>query len=280
MELRGKCVESTVMAVVISLAAVLFVGLLGFWYVQYRNKKQDELWQISVDELQFDDPVEVIGQGSFGVVLLGRYRGTTVALKRAIKVPKAGSKHKRSGRSGRSGSQGSRTRGSSNMDSVGMSSGGVSSNDSEDPERGEVEHDDGSSQGTSGLGSSRQSSGFHNNSGLANRSSTRGINNSRSLGFLAQDFGPRSKWAWLFPWMKRDDYHSRFKDAILGSNGASSQTTTTWHAYFCPWFNAQVRAEEEFISEMRVLSRLRHPCITTVLGAVISRSHDPMLVSK
>lgn len=40
----------------------------------------------------------------------------------------------------------------------------------------------------------------------------------------------------------------------------------TWHAMLCPWFNAQVRAQEEFMMEMRVLSRLRHPCVTTVLG--------------
>ncbi len=32
------------------------------------------------------------------------------------------------------------------------------------------------------------------------------------------------------------------------------------------------------MNEMRVLSRLRHPCITTVMGAVISSIHEPMLV--
>lgn len=100
-----------------------------------------------------------------------------------------------------------------------------------------------------------------------------------SLGFLAQDFGPRSKWAWMFPWSKKDSYHYRFKEAILGSSNGSSMGKT-WHAVVCPWFSAQVRAEEAFMQEMRVLSRLRHPCITTVLGAVISRAHDPMLVSK
>ena len=33
-----------------------------------------------------------------------------------------------------------------------------------------------------------------------------------------------------------------------------------------------------FKDEMRLLSRLRHPCITTVMGAVISHHSDPMLV--
>jgi hypothetical protein len=36
--------------------------------------------------------------------------------------------------------------------------------------------------------------------------------------------------------------------------------------------------KEEFIVEMRQLSKLRHPCITTVMGAVIDRGEEPMLV--
>ena len=32
--------------------------------------KSDEIWSVHVEELHLDDPVEVIGQGSFGVVLL------------------------------------------------------------------------------------------------------------------------------------------------------------------------------------------------------------------
>ena len=110
-----------------------------------------------------------------------------------------------------------------------------------------------------------------------NASRSGGSRNPHSLGFLAEDFGRPSQWAWLFPWMKKDNYNNRFKEAILGSSNHSA-TTKTWHATLCPWFNAAVKAEEEFIQEMRTLSRLRHPCITTVLGAVTSRNHDPMLV--
>lgn len=38
----------------------------------------------------------------------------------------------------------------------------------------------------------------------------------------------------------------------------------------------QVKAD--FICEMRCLAKLRHPCITTVMGAVVSRFEEPMLV--
>lgn len=42
-------------------------------------------------------------------------------------------------------------------------------------------------------------------------------------------------------------------------------------------FDKHSRRVSEFVNEMRMLSRLRHPCITTVMGAVISTGFDPML---
>lgn len=38
------------------------------------------------------------------------------------------------------------------------------------------------------------------------------------------------------------------------------------------------KLKSDFIIEMRQLSKLRHPCITTVMGAVIDRGEEPMLV--
>lgn len=38
------------------------------------------------------------------------------------------------------------------------------------------------------------------------------------------------------------------------------------------------KLKEEFIKEMRQISKLRHPCITTVMGAVISPTEEPQLV--
>ena len=39
------------------------------------------------------------------------------------------------------------------------------------------------------------------------------------------------------------------------------------------------RLRQDFIEEMRTLSKLRHPCITTVMGAVVDKSSEPMMVS-
>lgn len=38
------------------------------------------------------------------------------------------------------------------------------------------------------------------------------------------------------------------------------------------------KLKADFITEMRHLSKLRHPCVTTVMGAVISKKEEPMLV--
>lgn len=38
------------------------------------------------------------------------------------------------------------------------------------------------------------------------------------------------------------------------------------------------KLKNDFVHEMRLLSKLRHPCITTVMGAVISRWEEPLLV--
>ena len=51
MNIYGKCVESTVMAIVISMAAVCFVTIIGAYYIRYRNHKNDQVWLVNVDEV-------------------------------------------------------------------------------------------------------------------------------------------------------------------------------------------------------------------------------------
>ena len=109
-----NCVSSAVFAATASIGAFLVVCVVAVFAMRYYNRKHDEMWQIDLDELHFDDPVEVIGQGSFGVVLLAEYRGTNVAIKRALKSKtKNGSK-----RGSRRGSQ-------SKMKNIGTDSGSV-----------------------------------------------------------------------------------------------------------------------------------------------------------
>ena len=80
-------------------------------------------------------------------------------------------------------------------------------------------------------------------------------------------------------WTKPSGSMSQQKlhDAVLGESYAASFSSTSLQA-LCPWFTKASRRREEFKAEMRVLSRLRHPCITTVMGAVVTANRDPVMV--
>lgn len=69
-DIGGKCVEMSVFAIAGSLLGVLVIGILTVMVMQYKIEKNDELWKVHAEELHMDDPVEIVGQGSFGVVLL------------------------------------------------------------------------------------------------------------------------------------------------------------------------------------------------------------------
>jgi serine/threonine protein kinase len=93
-DLGNWCMPTDTMAIIISAVSLVVVFLFASLLLRHRRKKNDEVWHVNEEELQFGHPVEVIGQGSFGVVLLAHYRGTKVAIKRVI------STNDRRGRSG------------------------------------------------------------------------------------------------------------------------------------------------------------------------------------
>lgn len=67
------------------LVPVAFFGAIAWSvHVQRLVVRADQLWQIDGKEIRFRKPPEVLGKGSFGLVLQGTYRGTKVAVKRAV----------------------------------------------------------------------------------------------------------------------------------------------------------------------------------------------------
>ena len=272
-DMGGKCVSATIIAVVFSLVFLVAAFIAGYFYLRYKNHKNDQVWMVGVEELHFDDPVEVIGQGSFGVVLLAEYRGTKVAIKRAIKT------------GGKRGSTAGRSRGGSKGGSKGGSNKFTrSTTKKRDGEHGgskggsSMDHDERSHDSCEETDPHGDPERAENPGTTSYKGSIASGSKSCSVDWMADDLrGGHNKWDWLTPWKKRDDYQSRFRDTVLGENSSDTRRRSLG-AMICPWFNAQARQEEEFMSEMRVLSRLRHPCITTVMGAVVSHTHDPMLV--
>lgn len=61
--------------------------ILGILYLIRRDSKRranDTAWHVKSSELKFDEPPQVLGTGTFGVVVMATYRGTQVAVKRVL----------------------------------------------------------------------------------------------------------------------------------------------------------------------------------------------------
>jgi predicted Ser/Thr protein kinase len=165
LEINGRCISFAVFLPLLLAPVFLLIVLMVHFYVEYKRKQADSVWLIKTKELIFAEPTPVIGKGSFGVVLLGEYRGTAVAVKRAI------------------------------------------------------------------------------------------------------SFCPSHHFATI---------PSNMSDS-MSSFGGGTMTKTKVYGVRCFQSN-QSRRKAEFVREMRLLSKLRHPCITTVMGAVLSKYDEPTLV--
>lgn len=166
------------------------------------------------EEIKFSDPPEILGRGTFGMVLLGEYRGTQVAVKRVIPPQ---DDEKKGGRNSTLWTK------STAGDGIAKIFNHVRDSGDAPPETNPSTNNDSESAGNvSWAGLSMSVNGITSGmvSGVAPR-----INKGNR-----QKRGPTLK---------------------------------------------QLRAE--FMQEMRYLSKLRHPCVTTVMGATIDKG-DPMLI--
>eukprot|EP00980_Cylindrotheca_fusiformis_P012392 scaffold3043_cov121-Cylindrotheca_fusiformis.AAC.8 len=237
--LFGECISKMLFIGVVTILCAVILLQIAIVYQRYRRRKQDEIWQVNTEELHFSHPVEVIGQGGFGLVLLAEYRGTKVAIKRVLPLlDKA--KGKRSGSA-------------------------VSLSRKDDEEKSNQEWDEeiarGVESGSIGVGATTKSS------------SESDIN----LGFIdSLSFGVRRKGLkrWI-PFLRHNEAMAQSLSILGTVSGGSSTSRGLLAAFSCCDENS--RRREEFKEEMRLLSRLRHPCITTVMGAVMN-GYEPMMV--
>eukprot|EP00980_Cylindrotheca_fusiformis_P007440 scaffold1534_cov108-Cylindrotheca_fusiformis.AAC.1 len=95
--LLGECISRNLLIGVLTAICACILLLIAIFYQRHRRRKQDEMWQVNTEELNFSHPVEVIGQGGFGLVLLAEYRGTKVAIKRVLPLLDKANRGKRSG---------------------------------------------------------------------------------------------------------------------------------------------------------------------------------------
>lgn len=278
LEMLGGCVNSTIFFVCMALLVGLIALAAGLRYIAHKREKSDQVWHIQEEELSFDEPPEVIGQGGFGEVLLAEYRGTKVAIKRVFPLPKRGRRGSRSGSRDADSRDASRDL-SRDAASRGASKEGMrvqiqemaaetecsdttpTPSSEKDPENPKALEDKMMLTGTIG--------------GTA--SGVSGVSLNAVLDRIKNRSSRRSKWWHPTNWFQKEEQYGH-RNILASSSGSSSIQKTTMASLFCPCLSKQARQKEEFVAEMRLLSRLRHPNITTIMGAVISPFQEPVLV--
>ena len=202
------------MVIGLPVAALVLLGILIFLFYEHKRKENDSVWKVGRDELKFSDPPEVIGRGTFGLVLLAEYRGTQVAVKRVI--PKRDGKTKK-------------------IDDLAGTMDDISDTRS-------------TRSGTEPSSNIGMRSGTGMKSGVGFKSGT-----ASSMG-TKSSIGTKSGWLGMTS-------SALVTQLGLGSMVQRKNEATSWN-----------KMKQEFMEEMRYLSKLRHPCVTTVMGKQFLRS--------
>ncbi|KAG7373606.1 signal transduction histidine kinase [Nitzschia inconspicua] len=229
----NTCVPYSTLLPAILVPLFVIFAVMVHLYVNFRRKQADAVWSVDPKELQFLEPCQVVGRGTFGYVVLAEYRGTKVAVKKVL-PPKKWSDNKKTKRKRRSTYQ-------SDDAAIRCDTVVVAANNLELP----VDTEDPPStpeRPNPCLQTLRPNiPGFPSLEGTFAKS---GENDTFT------NYGLKSLASRLNSW----------------SNSTSAFKTT------------HEQLKRDFVREMRHLSKLRHPCITTVMGAVVSSKAEPMLV--
>lgn len=225
-----------VIVVVICLAVLVALALGVFAYFERKRKLNDAVWKVKKSELIFDEPPEILGRGTFGLVLKATYRGTDVAVKRVI-PPKDKCK-----------------RGSA----------------SRNQETGPIVDGMAAESRNMDVSASERVGGLLSGERRAFGSVLNPMDSSeRVSGGLRSSFDGRMS---ATANMQQGSITTTGRESMTGRESVAKKS-------LLQSFNANHnKLRKEFVQEMRQLSKLRHPCITTVVGAVIDKKSEPMLV--
>ncbi|KAG7340885.1 multi-sensor hybrid histidine kinase [Nitzschia inconspicua] len=229
----NACVPySTLMPAILVPLFVIFAVMVHL-YVESRRKQADAVWSVDPKELQFLEPCQVVGRGTFGYVVLAEYRGTKVAVKKVLPPKKWSENKKKTKRKRRLTYQSDAA--------VRCDSLVVADNNLESPADAE------------------------------NPPSTPERPNP-----CLQTLRPNIPG---FPSLEGTFAESRENDPSTNYGLKSlASRLNSWSNSMSAFKTTHEQLKRDFIREMRHLSKLRHPCITTVMGAVVSPKAEPMLV--
>eukprot|EP00985_Skeletonema_marinoi_P004688 scaffold2027_cov148-Skeletonema_marinoi.AAC.17 len=241
-------------AIVAIVLAVVLVAVISVGMLLRKRRKQNEIsWEINPADLKFDEPPVVIGRGTFGLVLLAEYRGTTVAVKRVL-PPRSVAQGQRHGSSsgGKQRRVGSLDDDSNKFDlESGLSSG---EGQSKSRRKGKVAF------------SNDAANNIHE--GIEWLENKNGDNTNKNVSNNSVDFNPGVLSGTSVSGTMSGGSTTATKrrvNKILTSIGIGKED------------DGYEKLKRQFINEMRLLSTLRHPNICTVMGNVTLGS-EPMLI--
>jgi hypothetical protein len=248
--------SSSTTILVAVLVPVLFVVLavtFAWIYTERKRRHADAVWKIDKAELKFYDPPDIAGRGTFGLVVKAEYRGTIVAVKRVIPPKEKGFR-------------------GSFLDSY---------PEPEELESGEWKKEASTAGSTTGSIETSGTGKYPDKE--KRRNSLDAIFDDKELesGFISTDLEggqENKKYTTVRKSSKTHSVLSSVDSAVVVNTGMMSGSSqlrsgsteppskANWKGWF--GYNATAKSYEQlkqdFIVEMRILSKLRHPCITTV----------------
>ena len=219
-EISGICFQLFTLLISSLLILLVLFFLSTYWYLKKQRERADWVWRINISDLIIDENPVILGRGSFGLVIRAEYRGTPVAVKRAI-PPKSNQ---------------ARLSLPSLLNNIQDVFSNVNQNSFSSMPEGSIVF------------------------GESSQTSLRKISTNIRTAIL------NSQGAFV---------PSRTLSTTLNTIIQSSASNVSQR-----YVNNRHQRDlkNDFIREIRLLSKLRHPCITTVMGAVIDSGEEPLLV--
>ena len=300
-EIGGSCISYGVIIPLTMLPVFVVAFLFVHAYVERKRKQGDSVWTVDSSDLIYGDPPEVAGRGTFGLVLIATYRGTTVAVKRVIPPKKTlngissirsstSMKNRRASDDTNNDTNNNTRRQSSMLESIKERKSSIFSSDDNSATKDKFDFDnkidelDDNDNGTQyeGLktvqhfGKSRRRSSllsYFSADGSLGGSFRHGADNGVVDMVVADEENLDTS---ILSTRSIDESIPLFKRGKESGGYDSVATNRISSGHHSSLYFKNLK--KDFVEEMRQLSKLRHPCIVTVMGAVMSSREDPLLV--